>query len=40
MKMIIKRLLKKYEYPLEEVDYIVATVIEQCELWVDNMMSI
>lgn len=34
MKMIVKRLLKKYKYPPEGMDDSVTTVMEQCEIWV------
>ena len=36
MRMIIKKLLKKHEYPPEGMDDAVQTVITQCELWTDN----
>ncbi|MDR2850615.1 MAG: type I restriction endonuclease subunit R, partial [Desulfovibrio sp.] len=36
MRRIVKRLLKKYEYPPEGVDGAVTTVIGQCEMWADN----
>ncbi len=36
MRTIIKRLLKKHKYPPEEIDGAMDTVIQQCELWVDN----
>ena len=36
MRMMIKRLLKKYKYPPEGTDDAVQTVIAQCELWTDN----
>lgn len=37
MRMIIKKLLKKYDYPPGEVtDEAVKTVMLQCELWADN----
>ena len=36
MRMIIKKLLKKYKYPPEGMDDAVQTVITQCELWTDN----
>jgi len=31
-----KRLLKKYDYPPEGVEYALETVIGQCEMWADN----
>lgn len=36
MRMIIKRLLKKYGYPPEGEDDAIKTVMLQCELWTDN----
>ena len=36
MRRMVKRLLKKYKYPPEGMDAAVATVIGQCEMWVDN----
>ena len=36
MRMIIKKLLKKHQYPPEGMDDAVQTVITQCELWTDN----
>jgi len=36
MRLIIKRLLKKYDYPPEGYDDAILTVINQCELWADN----
>lgn len=36
MKASIKRLLKKHKYPPEGMDYVLETVMEQCELWADN----
>lgn len=36
MKMLVKRLLKKYKYPPESFDNAVQTVLIQCELWTDN----
>ena len=37
MKMIVKRLLKKYKYPPEGMEDAVNTVMEQCELWADGI---
>lgn len=37
MRRIIKKLLKKYKYPPEEVEGAMQTVMEQCELWADTM---
>ena len=36
MRRMVKRLLKKYNYPPEGVEDAIATVIGQCEMWVDN----
>ncbi len=36
MRRMVKRLLKKYKYPPEGLDDAVATVLGQCEMWVDN----
>jgi type I restriction enzyme R subunit len=36
MRRMIKRLLKKYAYPPDGVEDAIATVIGQCEMWVDN----
>ena len=36
MRRMVKRLLKKYKYPPEGVEDAVATVIGQCEMWVDS----
>jgi type I restriction enzyme R subunit len=33
---MVKRLLKKYKYPPEGVEYATETVIKQCEQWTDN----
>ena len=37
MRMLVKRLLKKYKYPPEDYDFAIDTVISQCELWTDNV---
>ena len=37
MRMLVKKLLKKYKYPPEGMDDVVKTVITQCELWTDEM---
>ena len=37
MRTIIKRLLKIYKYPPEGMEDAVQTVMQQCELWVDNI---
>ena len=36
MRMLVKRLLKKYKYPPEEAADALQTVMRQCELWVDT----
>lgn len=36
MRMIVKRLLKKYKYPPEGMEDALNTVMTQCELWTDN----
>ena len=36
MRKLVKRLLKKYKYPPEGMEFAVTTVISQCELWTDN----
>ncbi len=40
MMMMVKRLLKKYNYPPEDQDDAVNTVMTQCELWTDNLMEL
>lgn len=40
MMMMIKRLLKKYNYPPEGEEDAIQTVMTQCELWTDNLMKI
>lgn len=40
MRRIIKRLLKKYNYPPEEAQDALQTVMTQCELWTDNLMIV
>lgn len=41
MRMMIKKLLKKYKYPPEGQEDAIETVMLQCELWTDNQeMSI
>lgn len=37
MRKMVKRLLKKYKYPPEDYDFAINTVINQCELWTDNV---
>ena len=36
MRMMIKKLLKKYKYPPEGMEDALETVMMQCELWTDN----
>ena len=36
MRRTVKRLLKKYKYPPEDMDFALEKVIAQCELWVDE----
>ena len=36
MRMMIKKLLKKYKYPPEGMEDAMETVMIQCELWTDN----
>lgn len=36
MRRAIKRLLKKYDYPPEDVEDAMDTVMKQCELWADT----
>ncbi|WP_310604503.1 type I restriction endonuclease subunit R [Anaerosporobacter sp.] len=38
MRMLIKKLLKKYGYPPEGQEDAVQVVMTQCELWTDNIM--
>ena len=40
MRMMIRKLLKDHRYPPEGMDDAVATVMNQCELWADNVMSV
>ncbi len=40
MRKSIKRLLKKYNYPPENQEDALQTVMTQCELWTDNIMEI
>lgn len=40
MRRIIKRLLKRYNYPPEEAQDALQTVMTQCELWTDNLMIV
>ena len=36
MRMLVRRLLKKYKYPPDEAEDALKTVMRQCELWVDT----
>ena len=36
MRRTVKRLLKKYKYPPEDMEFALEKVIAQCELWVDE----
>jgi type I restriction enzyme R subunit len=36
MRSMVKRLLKKYNYPPEKYEDAIATVMGQCEMWADN----
>lgn len=40
MRRMIKRLLKKYDYPPEGDEEAMTTVIQQCEMWTDNIQII
>lgn len=37
MRRMIKRVLKKYDYPPEGDKEAMTTVIQQCEMWTDNI---
>ncbi len=37
MRVMVKRLLKKYKYPPEGMEYAMTTVLAQCELWTDSV---
>lgn len=39
MRRIVKRLLKKYRYPPEDQGEALTTVINQCEMWTDNIID-
>ncbi len=39
MRMMVKKLLRRYKYPPEGMDDAVQTVLAQCELWTDNNME-
>lgn len=36
MRKMVKRLLKKYDYPPDGVEDAINTVLSQCEMWTDN----
>ncbi len=36
MRLLVRKLLKKYDYPPKGFEYAVQTVISQCEMWTDN----
>lgn len=38
MRMMVKKLLRRYKYPPEGMEDAVQTVLAQCELWTDNEM--
>lgn len=40
MRKMIKRLLKKYGYPPDKTNNTTNIVMQQCELWADNIMKI
>ena len=40
MRMMIRKLLKKHRYPPEGMEDAITTVMNQCELWTDNIMNI
>lgn len=39
MRMLVKRLLKKYKYPPEGMEDAVKTVMSQCAVRTDNLME-
>jgi type I restriction enzyme R subunit len=39
MRKMIKRLLKKYDYPPEKRDDALEIVYRQCEMWADNLVD-
>ena len=39
MRRLVERLLKKHKYPPEGMDDAVQTVMSQCEMWTDNVMT-
>ena len=36
MRLLVRKLLRKYDYPPKGFEYAVQTVISQCEMWTDN----
>ena len=36
MRVMVKRLLQKYDYPPEGMEDAISTVMSQCEMWTDN----
>ncbi|MDO4571532.1 MAG: DUF3387 domain-containing protein, partial [Planctomycetia bacterium] len=36
MRRLVKKLLKKYQYPPEGMEDAITTVLRQCELWADE----
>ena len=38
MRKMVKRLLKKYDYPPEQYEDAIETVISQCEMWTDGIV--
>ena len=39
MRRMVKRLLRKYDYPPKDVDDAMATILEKCELWSETKES-
>ena len=39
MRRLVKRLLKSHHYPPEGMDDAIQTVMSQCEMWTDNVMT-
>ena len=37
MRILVKRLLKRHKYPPEGMNDAIRTVMNQCEMWTDNM---
>ena len=36
MRVLVKRLLRKYKYPPERLEDTIKTVMVQCEMWTDK----